>query len=108
MTPDQQLVVIFGAMHLIAFALGGVLFWRFLRSDTVTPGEPPEEDEGGGGGGNDRLREPPKPPRPGGVPLPDAVQSSERFRGPGRLSDRHRPERRREHTPAPRRVPERS
>ena len=43
----------------------------------------------GGGGGNDRLQQPPKPPRPGGIPLPDAEQSPQRFRGPGRLADRY-------------------
>ena len=64
--------MLFGAMHVIAFLLGGVLFWMFLHSETVTPWEPPDEEEGGGGGGNDRLKEPPKPPRPGGIPLPDA------------------------------------
>jgi hypothetical protein len=105
---DQELMILFGAMHLIALALGGVLFWMFLHSDTITPWEPPEEDEGGGDGGNDRLRKPPKPPKPGGLPLPDAVQSRERFRGAGRLSDRHHTSRRPEHAPQPRRVPERT
>jgi hypothetical protein len=104
--PDQELIVLFGAMHVIALALGGVLFWMFVHSDTVTPWEPPEEEDGGGGGGNDRLREPPKPPRPGGIPLPDAVQSRERFRGPGRLADRRPLPRRPAHVPerAPQRV----
>ena len=106
-TPDAQLVVLFGGMHLVAFLLGGVLFWMFLHSEPVSPWEPPDEDDGGGGGGNDRLQEPPKPPRPGGIPLPDAVQSRERFREAGRLGERHRVERRREHAPAPRREPAR-
>jgi hypothetical protein len=78
----------------------------------VAPWEPPEEDEGGGGGGgNDRVSEPPKRPGPGGVPLPDAVQSSERFRGTGKLSDRRPwPPARREHGPqrTPRRTPSRT
>jgi hypothetical protein len=107
-TPDQELMILFGAMHVIALALGGVLFWMFLHSDTVTPWEPPEDEEGGGGGGNDRLQRPPKPPRPGGIPLPDAVQSRERFREPGRLADRHLPQRRREHAPERPRVPQRT
>jgi hypothetical protein len=107
-TPDQELMILFGAMHVIALALGGVLFWMFLHSETVSPWEPPDEEEGGGGGGNDRLQRPPKPPRPGGVPLPDAVQSRERFREGGRLADRHHPERRREHAPERPRVPERT
>ena len=101
--------MLFGAMHIVAFMLGGVLFWMFLRSETVTPWEPPEEEDGGGGGGgNDRLRKPPKPPKPGGIPLPDAVQSRERFREGGRLADRHPFRRRREHAPQRPRVPQRS
>ena len=108
-TPDQELVLLFGALHLVALMLGCVLFYMFMKSDTVDPWEPPEEDEGGGGGGgNDRVSEPPKRPGPGGVPLPDAVQSSERFRGPGRLADRHPfPIRRPAREPAPERTPER-
>ena len=105
MSPDTELMVLFGAMHVVALALGGVLFWMFMTSETVTPWEPPEEDEGGGGGGNDRLQKPPKPPKPGGLPLPDAVQSSERFRAPGRLADRKLDPRRREHAPQRPRVP---
>ena len=112
MTPDQELVLLFGGLHLVALLLGCVLFWMFMRSETVSPWEPPDEDEGGGGGGgNDRLADPPKRPGPGGVPLPDAIQSSERFRGAGRLADRHPwPPVRREHPPqrTPRRTPSRT
>jgi hypothetical protein len=90
MTPDQELVLVFGGLHLVALVLACCLFWMFLRSDTVKPWEPgDDDDDGGGGGGNDRLQQPPKPPRPGGIPLPEARQSSQRFRSPGRLADRH-------------------
>ena len=108
-TPDQELVLLFGALHLVALVFACVLFWMFMRSDTVDPWQPPDEDEGGGGGGNDRLSDPPRRPGPGGVPLPDAVQSSERFRGPGRLADRRQWPLRREHRPerTPHRTPER-
>ena len=108
MTPDQELVLLFGAMHVVAFVLGGVLFWMFLNSEPVTPWEPPDDEEGGGGGGNDRLREGPKRPPPGGlpVPLPNAVQSKERFREPGRLADRHEAPRR-PHPPQRPKVPAR-
>jgi hypothetical protein len=111
-TPDQELVLLFGGLHLVALLLGCVLFWMFMRSDTVDPWQPPGEDEegGGGGGGNDRLSHPPRRPGPGGVPLPDAVQSDERFRGPGRLADRRPwPPERREREPQrrPVRMPER-
>jgi hypothetical protein len=98
-TPDQELVLLFGALHLVALVFACVLFWMFMKSDTVDPWQPPDEDEGGGGGGNDRLSDPPRRPGPGGVPLPDAVQSPQRFRGAGKLADRHV-------WPPPRRVPE--
>ncbi len=106
---DTELVLLFGGLHLVALLAGCGLFWMFLKSETVAPWEPTDDDEdGGGGGGNDRLREPPKPPRPGGVPLPDATPSAERFRGPGRLADRHPfPVRRPVHDPAPSRTPHR-
>ncbi len=105
-TPDQELVLVFGGLHLVALLLACALFWMFLHSDTVKPWEPEDDDESGGGGGNDRLQQPPKPPRPGGIPLPEADQSPQRFRGPGRLADRYewpvrRPER------EPQRSPER-
>lgn len=108
MSADTELVVLFGGLHLVALLLGCGLFWMFLRSETVDQWEPPEEDEEGGGGGNDRLRKPPKPPRPGGIPLPDATPSAERFRGPGRLADRYEfPVRRPAHDPLPQRSPHR-
>jgi hypothetical protein len=108
MTPDQELVLVFGGLHLVALVLACCLFWMFLKSDTVKPWEPDDEEDEGGGGGNDRLQQPPKPPRPGGIPLPLSRQSSERFRGPGRLADRYTwPVRRpvREPSRTPERVP---
>lgn len=102
MTPDQELVLLFGGLHLVALLFACCLFCMFLRADTVKPWEAEDEDDGeGGGGGNDRLQQPPKPPRPGGVPLPDAAQAPQRFRGPGRLADRRLPPRR------PHRAPDR-
>jgi hypothetical protein len=50
-TPDQELVLVFGALHLVALGCACLLFWMFLRSETVKPWEPEDEDEGGGGGG---------------------------------------------------------
>ena len=55
MSPDAELMLIFGTLHLIAVALGALLFVMFLRSEATKPWQPPDEDEGGGGGGNDRL-----------------------------------------------------
>src|SRR4051794_23592496 len=89
MTPDEELMVIFGALHLVALVLGAVLFVMFLRSDAGSRFKGPEEDDGGGGG-NDRVGGGPKGSPSGGIPLPDAVQSSFRLRGPGRLTDLHR------------------
>jgi hypothetical protein len=110
MSPDEELMVIFGALHVVALALGALLFYMFLRSDTTTNWRPPDEDDGGGGGGNDRLQPQPKPRPTGGIPLPDAEQSSRRLRGPGRLRDAQpRPARRpaHPHIPAPARQPAR-
>ena len=80
MTPDEELMVIFGALHLVALALGVVLFMMFLRSDSTSSWKPPEEDEGGGGGGNDRVPSS-KPTRrlSGGIPLPNAEQALTRL-----------------------------
>jgi hypothetical protein len=100
MTPDEELMVIFGALHLVALVLGGVLFVMFLRSESGSGRRPPDDDDGGGGG-NDRLSPGPKSSPSGGIPLPDAIQSSVRLRGPGRLSDlRPRRERRPVREPA--------
>ena len=109
MTPDEELMVIFGALHVIALALGVVLFMMFLRSDATSSWKPPEEDEGGGGGGNDRLPSSKPKPRPsGGVPLPDAVPSRTRLRDHGKLRDgRTRPLRRPIHPHTPQRTPTR-
>ena len=54
MSPDAELMLIFGTLHLIAVALGVGLFVMFLRSETTQPWKPPDEEDGGGGG-NDRL-----------------------------------------------------
>jgi hypothetical protein len=110
MSPDEELMLIFGALHLVALALGVLLFVMFLRSDTQDGGDGPEEDEGGGGGGSDRISGAPKTSPSGGIPLPDAEPAPVRLRGHEKLADLlPRPERRRVSEPAraPRRVPER-
>ena len=35
MTPDEELMVIFGALHLVALVLGLALFVMFLRSEVA-------------------------------------------------------------------------
>jgi hypothetical protein len=107
MSPDEELMLIFGALHLVALALGVLLFVMFLRADAGNEHEPPEEDEGGGGGGSDRISDTPKTSPSGGIPLPDAEPAPVRLRGHERLADlRPRPERRRVTEPqrTPRRV----
>lgn len=112
MTPDEELMLIFGALHLLALVLGVMLFVMFLRSETdygIQQGDDDEPD-GGGGGGNDRLSNRPKGRPGGGIPLPDAEPSPFRLRGHGKLRDLHpRPARRPAHAPQParRRVPSR-
>jgi hypothetical protein len=111
MTPDQELVLIFGGLHLIALCMGIVLFVMFLRSDTTKAWKPPSEDgesgDGGGGGGNDRIGDRPKPRPTGGIPLPDADPAPVRLRDHERLSDLlPRPQRRTTREPA--RTPERT
>lgn len=103
-------MLIFGALHLVALAVGAVLFYLFLRAETTVWGPPDDDEPGGGGGGNDRVPDlKPKRSPPGGVPLPDAEQSSRRLRGPGRLGgDRARPDRRPAHAPVRTPSPERS
>jgi hypothetical protein len=108
-TADVELLLIFGALHLVALAFGGVLFLMLLRSQTTDPWRPPPDDEDdGGGGGNDRRRQP-DPRSPGGLDLPaDAAPARVRLREPGRIADGYPHPRRPDHTPRPRpRVPSR-
>jgi hypothetical protein len=106
-THDDQLIVMFGVIHLVGLTFICALLWMFIRSDTVDgPGWQEGEDDGGGGHG-------PAPDAPrdtglDGLPLPDAVPSRRRLRQAGRLGDERR-ERRpaREPRRAPARTPER-
>ena len=71
----------------LGFVLAVVLFPLALGRRGPKPAGP-ENDDGEGWG----RRGPDRPPTPkggpvGGAPLPDAVQSRIRMRGPGRLSD---------------------
>jgi hypothetical protein len=96
MSPDEELMLIFGTLHLVALVLGVVLFVMFMRSEPGRDRRPPEDDEPGGGGGNDRMPDrPPKTSPSGGIPLPDAEQASVRLRTHETLRDARRPERRR-------------
>jgi hypothetical protein len=110
MPPDGELVLIFASLHLVALALGGILFAMFLRAGSRPASGPSEDDDDTGGGGNDRIGGEPKTSPSGGVPLPDAEPARVRLRGPERLRDLLPPRERRpaEHPqPARRRVPSR-
>ncbi len=108
MTPDQELVLLFGGLHLVALLLGCALFWMFLRSETSNRGSrrtmPTTADRTAATTASRTVRGHRKP---GGLPLPDADQSSERFRGPGRLADRYPWPLRRAPEHEPQRTPER-
>jgi hypothetical protein len=100
MSPDEELMVIFGALHLVALALGVILFVLFLRSESGSGNRPPEEDDGGGGG-NDRISDRPKISPSGGIPLPDADPAPYRMRShEHKRGLRERPSRRRVSEPA--------
>jgi hypothetical protein len=94
-------IILFGGLHLVMFILGAVLLLPCLKDERPAPWA--QEDEDDGGGGNDRVRgEPPRGPRPGGIPLPDALPARVRLRGPSRLGDLlPASERRPAHAPAP-------
>jgi hypothetical protein len=96
MSEVQLLVWLFG-IHLVGFILVTVLLLPILRERKVPKTEFDTED-GGSDDGWGNLPTSPRMPkgRPGGgIPLPDAIQSSVRMREHGRLSDRLRqPERR--------------
>ena len=107
MPPDQELVLIFGALHLMALVFGALLMRMFLRSEALPGWRPPEdEDDGGRGGGPDDPPARPTTPPPGGIPLDSAEPSHARLREPGRLADRHPfPVRRPEHAPQREKTP---
>lgn len=101
MTPDEELIVIFGVLHLVALGLGVLMFVMFLRTESSDPQHGPEEDDGGGGG-NDRVSAGPKTSPSGGIPLPDAQPARRRLRSHERLRDsRARPSRRQAPEPEP-------
>ena len=81
MSGDEELVVIFGEIHLVALLLGVAMFMMFLRSDRPD-GRPDGGEDDGGGGGSDRIGDGPKTSPPGGIPLPDAEPAPVRLRGP--------------------------
>jgi len=65
---DQELLLIFGALHLMALVFGGLLLVMFFRSESLPAWRPPEDDEDGPNGGDDGPGTG-GPVSPGGPPL---------------------------------------
>ncbi len=87
MAGDAQVLLWIAGVHLLGLACVAVLLLPALR-DTPQPQKrhTDGESDDGWGRGPKLPPTPPAPPR-GGIPLPDAIQSSIRLRGPGRLSE---------------------
>jgi hypothetical protein len=100
MTEFQLMLFLIG-VHVFGFVAVGLLMIPVLRDD------PSESDDDGGSsddGWGNRPNVKPDPSRwpGGGIPLPDAEQSSIRLREPGRIGEKlTRPERRPAREPAP-------
>jgi hypothetical protein len=95
-------MLMIAGVHLLGLGCVAVLMIPALRDGDGTP--PWKSDSGSDDGWGRGPKVPPKPPEQppgGGIPLPDAEQSSVRLRGPGRLADlRPAPERRPAREPA--------
>jgi hypothetical protein len=98
---DVQLMLFLVGVHIFGFVAVGILMIPVLRDD------PSDTDEEGGSsddGWGNRPNFKPDPSRwpGGGIPLPDAEQSTVRLREPGRLGDKLTPpDRRPAREPAP-------
>jgi hypothetical protein len=106
MSRDAELLLIFGALHVVVLALATMLLLMSFRQGTDDDLGP---DDGGGGGGPEIEPALPRRPSGGGLPLPDAIPARVRLREPAPLGHLiGHPERRPVREPAqPRRVPER-
>ncbi len=105
MSEVQLLAWMFG-IHLVGFIAVGILMIPTLRDD-----EPPTDQDSGSDDGWGNLPNSRPDPRGwpgGGIPLPDAEQSSVRLRGHGRLSDQVDRRRTRRPSREPVRTPGRS
>jgi hypothetical protein len=109
MADETLLVALLGGLHLLGFAFAAILLLPCLRDESVAHLARRGEEDDDGGGGSDRLRPtPPRPPRPGGIPLPDAVPARVRLRDGRRLAELLPGfERRPAHRPLPQRQPAR-
>jgi hypothetical protein len=86
MSGEAQLLLWIAGVHLLGFVCVGMLILAALRDPPDTPGT--SDSSSDDGWGNQRpVRPSPWNVPGGGLPLPDALQSAVRLRGPGRLSD---------------------
>jgi hypothetical protein len=111
MADETLLVVVLGALHLLGFGFAAILLLPCLRDEAILPRSIRGEEDDESGGGSDRRRPVlPRGPRPGGIPLPDAIPARVRLRDGRRLADLlPGAQRRPAHAPLPRpgRVPAR-
>src|ERR1700744_6797778 len=91
---EFQLMLFLVGVHIFGFVAVGLLMLPVLRDD---PSEPDEDGGSSDDGWGNRPNVRPDPSRwpGGGIPLPDAEQSSVRLREPGRLGDKLTPRERR-------------
>jgi hypothetical protein len=104
---EVQLLLWMTGIHLVGFICVGLLMIPALRDND----EPTDQDSGSSddGWGNLPNSKPDSGGWPGGgIPLPDAVQSRVRLRGPGRISDTLRRTPRRQPIREPQRRPVRA
>jgi hypothetical protein len=101
MTEFQMMLFLVG-VHIFGFIAVGLLMIPALRDDNSDSGDDSGSSDDGWGNRPNVRPDPGRWPG-GGIPLPDAEQSSVRLRGPGRLRDLRSPARRPVHDPAPRR-----
>jgi hypothetical protein len=101
---DEELVVVFGLLHLVGIGFGLMFLAMFLRSEPASAWRPDSDDGSSedGGGGRPHVPRAPTSPRDDGLPLPDALPARRRRREPPRRGDLipRRP-RRPAHPPAP-------
>jgi hypothetical protein len=107
MTEFQMMLFLFG-VHIFGFIAVGLLMIPALRDDNSDSDEDSGSSDDGWGNRPNFKPDPSRWPG-GGIPLPDAEQSSVRLRGPGRLADKvTSPERRPVREPSPQRRPVRT
>ncbi len=86
MTPTQ-LMLFLVIVHVIGFVAVGLLILPALRDDNSDTGEDSGSSDDGWGNLPNVKPDPNRWPG-GGIPLPDAEQSSVRLRGSGKLADK--------------------